>query len=487
MNNNAVDSKVSHAPLHVKLWNVGPMHDAKLDVKNITMICGANNVGKTYTTYAVYGFLKFFRSYEPDMLWGEDAIKVLLSGEELKVSALECAKLVKRVLLEASKEFSQSEVLGGVFGASDSFFRGAKFDLSIPEFSYETVCNTSRDKEGNRWVGSDTGIHWRITADAIYFSLTQSGRMESPLRVSRRIHLFHLRRALNRVFVDVILNPYIPRAHILCAERTGAVIFQKELDFNRNSLIEMLKGGDSTTSPIYRFFQEYSSCYPLPIKANVNTARDVPEKTKSFLVDRKDKRSRVILDLFAEIIGGDYKMTRGRMKFIPKANQDKRLDMVLSSSSIRALMHMAVYLYFQAKVGDILIIDEPEQNLHPENQRKIARLFALLSNLGVRIFITTHSDYIVREINNLVMMRGGRDDLQRRICSKYGYTPEEFIDAQDVEVCWARVDEQKSKKSTKKWSVLESMKVLQSSGVDSKFFNDTIDEMNEIQTELEFA
>ena len=85
------------------------------------------------------------------------------------------------------------------------------------------------------------------------------------------------------------------------------------------------------------------------------------------------------------------------------------------------------------------------------------------------------------------MMRGGRDDLQRRICSKYGYTPEEFIDAQDVEVCWARVDEQKSKKSTKKWSVLESMKVLQSSGVDSKFFNDTIDEMNEIQTELEFA
>ena len=180
-------------------------------------------------------------------------------------------------------------------------------------------------------------------------------------------------------------------------------------------------------------------------------------------------------------------MTRGRMKFIPKANQDKRLDMVLSSSSIRALMHMAVYLYFQAKEGDILIIDEPEQNLHPENQRKIARLFALLSNLGVRIFITTHSDYIVREINNLVMMRGGRDDVQRRICSKYGYTPEEFIDAQDVEVCWARVDEQKSKKSAKKWSVLESMKVLQSSGVDAKFFNDTIDEMNEIQTELEFA
>ena len=161
----------------------------------------------------------------------------------------------------------------------------------------------------------------------------------------------------------------------------------------------MLKGGDSTTSPIYRFFQEYSSCYPLPIKANVNTARDVPEKTKSFLVDRKDKRSRVILDLFAEIIGGDYKMTRGRMKFIPKANQDKRLDMVLSASSIRALMHMAVYLYFQAKVGDILIIDEPEVNLHPEWQVKFAEILVLIaSELNVSLYINTHSPMFIEAI-----------------------------------------------------------------------------------------
>lgn len=487
MNNKGSDSRVSRVPLHVRLGNVGPMHDAKFNVKNITMICGGNNVGKTYITYAVYGFLAFFRSYEPNALWNDDFIKILLSGEEVKVSALECSKLVKKILSDASKEFSQAEVLGGVFGASDSFFRAAKFDLSIPEFSYEAVYTMSQDKEGDHWVSPNTRIHWRITLDAIHFSIVPNGRIESHLRMSKRVHSFHMSRTLNRVFIDIILNPYIPRAHILCAERTGAVIFQKELDFNRNSLIEMLKGRDLKFSPIYRFFQEYSSCYPLPIKANVNTARDVPEKTKSFLVDRKDKYGRAILDLFAEIIGGNYKIARGRMKFVPSADRNKRLDMVLSSSSIRALMHMAVYLYFQAKEGDILIIDEPEQNLHPANQRKIARLFALLSNLGVRIFITTHSDYIVREINNLVMMQGKCDEIQRCICSKYGYYPEEFIDAHDVEVCWARVDKRRSKNSTKEWSVLESLKVVQSSGVDAKFFNDTIDEMNEIQTDLEFS
>ncbi|PAU40817.1 hypothetical protein CKF46_30555 [Klebsiella pneumoniae] len=50
-----------------------------------------------------------------------------------------------------------------------------------------------------------------------------------------------------------------------------------------------------------------------------------------------------------------------------------------------------------------LIIDEPELNLHPHNQIKMAELLVRLSNCGVKIIITTHSDYIVKEINNRIM------------------------------------------------------------------------------------
>ena len=46
----------------------------------------------------------------------------------------------------------------------------------------------------------------------------------------------------------------------------------------------------------------------------------------------------------------------------------------------------------------MLFIDEPELNLHPGNQRRIARLFARLSKLGIKVFITTHSDYIIKEL-----------------------------------------------------------------------------------------
>ncbi|MEM7896668.1 hypothetical protein Q4Q83_19430, partial [Morganella morganii] len=44
-----------------------------------------------------------------------------------------------------------------------------------------------------------------------------------------------------------------------------------------------------------------------------------------------------------------------------------------------------------------------ELNLHPKNQVKMAELLVRLSNFGVKVIITTHSDYIVKEVNNRIM------------------------------------------------------------------------------------
>lgn len=46
-----------------------------------------------------------------------------------------------------------------------------------------------------------------------------------------------------------------------------------------------------------------------------------------------------------------------------------------------------------------LIIDEPETNLHPEWQLKLAHLLVLLHiNLDIVIYINSHSPYFVRAI-----------------------------------------------------------------------------------------
>jgi hypothetical protein len=42
--------------------------------------------------------------------------------------------------------------------------------------------------------------------------------------------------------------------------------------------------------------------------------------------------------------------------------------------------------------------------LHPENQRLITQVLANLVNIGIKVFITTHSDYIIKEFSTLIML-----------------------------------------------------------------------------------
>jgi predicted ATPase len=43
----------------IKLKNLGPLKQAQFEIGDMTIICGPNNTGKTYATYALFGFLSF--------------------------------------------------------------------------------------------------------------------------------------------------------------------------------------------------------------------------------------------------------------------------------------------------------------------------------------------------------------------------------------------------------------------------------------------
>src|SRR5690606_36066731 len=70
---------------------------------------------------------------------------------------------------------------------------------------------------------------------------------------------------------------------------------------------------------------------------------------------------------------------------------------------------------------------EPEINLHPDNQRVVARILAKLSNLGVKVIISTHSDYFIKELNNLMMLNKEHKEVEG-LRKKYGYDQSELLD-----------------------------------------------------------
>ena len=109
-----------------------------------------------------------------------------------------------------------------------------------------------------------------------------------------------IRRLLFPV-VDGVVKLLVPKAFIVSAERTGAAIFQTELDFTRSRIVEILNNKPQDIDP-FQFLGKFSSRYPLPVKNNIDYIRrqrsaDLPESELS-------KNHPKIIEYFNNIIGG---------------------------------------------------------------------------------------------------------------------------------------------------------------------------------------
>ena len=72
-----------------------------------------------------------------------------------------------------------------------------------------------------------------------------------------------------------------------------------------------------------------------------------------------------------------------------------------AASLVRALAGLDLYIRRFFEPGDLLVIDEPEMNAHPDAQLRITELLAHLVNKGVRVVLTTHSPYVLDHLGTL--------------------------------------------------------------------------------------
>ena len=72
------------------------------------------------------------------------------------------------------------------------------------------------------------------------------------------------------------------------------------------------------------------------------------------------------------------------------------------SSMVSELAPVVLFLRGVVRVGDTLVIEEPEAHLHPAAQTVMAVTLARLVRAGVRVIVTTHSDWMLKEIANLM-------------------------------------------------------------------------------------
>jgi predicted ATP-dependent endonuclease of OLD family len=349
------------------------------------------------------------------------------------------------------------------------------------EFNIEVTKKPSLEKAFKQTIGSGEGEIFSLTKEkdssVLLISLLSKDNIEFPSHIIKDI--------IKNYIITILFDDLLPNVFIASAERTGTAIFKDELDFARTRLLkEMYKHKNKEIDPMELFFKNYHD-YALPVEKNVDFQRRLPNisKNNSFIV----KQYPDIINKFNDILGGKYQLDKDdNLNFHPKESKIK-LKIGESSSSVRSLLDLGFYIKHVAKPNDLLIIDEPELNLHPENQRRIAQILANLVNIGIKVFITTHSDYIIKEFSTLIMLNSKDEDVfLKTIAENEGYTPNDLLRSQQVKMYVAKKalvkldgDSEKTRNNT-----LTSIKIDDKLGIGDSGFDSTINKMNKIQESI---
>lgn len=462
--------------MRFELKNVGLIDDAEVKLADLTIICGENNTGKTYVTYALYGFLRSWRQILPLVI--EQKIEEVLKATPTQIDLNHLFNgQINGYLEKIAKHYTGG--LPRVFASNQNFFEHASIKVSVPteiNFLDTQYQRAIKDATGNKTVAS-----LRKAKGSPILEILVADTAVAEIR-------FGLLDFVAEAIAEIVFSPHLPNVFIASAERTGAAIFRKELDFARNRLLQELGRHDTKNlkNP-FHLLEQMEAGYPWPVQDNVDFVRQLEDIDKQIspLVELHPS----LMDAFDAVIGGSYKVVKGKgLYYQPKGAGQPRLSMSESSSSVRALLDIGFYLRCRAKPGDLLVIDEPELNLHPVNQRSLARLVARLVNSGILVFMTTHSDYIIKELNTLIMLHPTTPH-HLAMRTKFKYANEEILNPERVKLFMTctKMEVREGKGKRAKLNSMREATIHPDQGMEVDTFDTTIETMNEIQTEILFG
>lgn len=233
-------------------------------------------------------------------------------------------------------------------------------------------------------------------------------------------------------------------AHHLPAERVGLVR-------HHEAVVRNLIQGAAATS----LRPESRSSPPLP-----GIAADFLEQIVAMRPAGKKRRNAAPLAaLERDLLGGRIEVHSNfagypEFTFRAEAPGSASIPLARTSSTVSGLASLALYLQGPVSPGDVLIIEEPEAHLHPERQVALARLFARMIRSGIRLVITTNSEWLLEKIANLVRISSLPED------GRAGLRDAEFaLRAEEVGVWLFR------ERKRPRGSVVEEIEVDPESGV----------------------
>ncbi len=444
--------------MKITIDNLGKIIHSELELNKLTILVGDNNSGKTYITYSTYGLLKNWTDFINYSNFKTVETRLKSEGQ-ITLNKEEIIALVSKSIISDSRGF-QSRIKD-LFNDKEKIFADAKVKL---DFEKPTIF---KDAEKKIQLGDKIAFEGKIKNNTLSISYIKHADNE----IEDRLFL----RVVGDIFSSLVFDDIFPDPIIITAERLGISLFYKELDERKASLLDGLQKLDDQDGSLHPFeiLMSMSAYYATPIRDHISFTRNLDNIKKN----NSKLDCSYSIEIIREILNAEFKKENKQdIRFYTKNKKNNKFDipLYLASSSARCIVDIYFYLKHIAKEGDILIIDEPESHLTLKNQRAMAKLIASLINLNIQVFITTHSDFLVKELNNLILLsndfKGKGDWLER---NKKTYSELDKLNHEHVSVYHANDGYLNKLLVTKK-------------GVEIPFFDDEINNLFSVSSDLDY-
>ncbi len=398
----------------IKVENLGTLKTAETDLsKNLIVYSGKNNSGKTYMLNLVYGLKQFALGLSFKNLY--ELVKPFKSLDAEIKKLIETTKTEVDMLFLSEKKIKEQFI---------NFYLETRFKKVLPSISknptidYE-IGSMFENENAQKFSPALSKRHYDCRYKYPYFYYEATGKFEgNPNETKTSTYDRYTGFFISEfeILSKVILG-FTKKPTFFTAERVASLMFGRDIYKYKakqnleNEYIDKVKNGIPD--------------YPLAIL-------DELEFINNFEYNRTNSSNYSYLaDELETLMGGKISANQDGLLLFKEGRTSHLVTN--SSSTVKSLATLVFYLRHTAQKGDCIIIDEPELSLHPDNQRKIARFLARCVNEGFKVIISTHSDYIINEINNLITLYKHKTHKNtKKIMQAYGYKDNQTLDYQEV-------------------------------------------------------
>ena len=421
------DRTAERGSLELEAVDFGPIVNAKVELRPLTVFVGPSNTGKSYLAMLIYAFHRFlsvrqfpFRLNQdgsltigtgPTDTTSEGIVQVVAefmrSIEESSVSPHRgTVSLSPAVANSVRSGFAaRADVLADeikrCFGIRDprALVRKTRSSTAAHVTVRHRLVHESEPWEHAITIGRRTDLSVAIPAGA---SISADSGLAMPFNALDLLRDMSaesqgLPRSLAWSFIAAIVlrdafGPFGLPAYYLPADRTGLMQAQRAV-----------VGGLIASAPAASLQAQPRS----PILSGV--VADFLEQLLG--IDETASKSALGTDIEQTILGGSVRIERSpstnHTDFLYRPN-GWREDLPLTNASSMTSEVAPVVLYLRHLVArdNVLIVEEPESHMHPAMQVKFMQELAAVVNAGVRVIVTTHSEWMTEELGNIVRRSG---------------------------------------------------------------------------------